>query len=248
MASAAALLAAAASAALGSAPDPAVVGLAFGGTLAVYGVDRLRDARADRATTPARSAFVEGHRRLLVGLAAAGLAAALACAAAAGRGAIALAGAVAVLAVAHPVLKRIPFTKAAYLTAAWLTVVVGVPAVSAGAATAGGALPLAWPRVALVLGGALGANAIASSLRDGEGGAARVGARVALGGAAALAALGVIVALVGPAAVQPLAAVPAITLLAVAAFRPGERYGLIVVDGALIAGALIALATSALRA
>ena len=37
-------------------------------------------------------------------------------------------------------------------------------------------------------------------------------------------------------------AVPAATLLTLLAFRDGERYGFVAVDGALLAGALIAIA------
>ncbi len=230
---AAALLSAAVSAALGAAPEPSALGLAFGGTLAVYNFDRLRFVEGDRATAPARSAFVERNRKLLGALALLGLAGAVACGLAAGRGVLALAACVLALAAAHPVLKRVPFVKAAYLSVAWLAVVVGVPAILAG----GGP----WGFAALTLGGALVANAIVSSLRDREGGAARVGTDAARLAALLAAAAGAAAAVAGPAALRPLAAVPLLTLGSVAAFREGERYGLTVVDGALLVGGALAL-------
>ncbi len=233
VAAAAAALAAAAGRALGGRPDALAAGLAFCGTLAVYGWDRLRDVERDRFTSPERSRFVTRHRHALTALAGVGLAGAVGLAPALGSRGLALLGGVAALALAHPFLKRIPFTKAAYLTAAWLAVVVGVPALRAG----GG--PLA--AVAAVLGPALAANAIASSVRDGEGGAARLGRRKALAVALALAVAGCAAALAGPQTVRVLAAVPAATALAIGLYREGERYGLVVVDGALLAGAAIAL-------
>jgi len=51
-----------------------------------------------------------------------------------------------------------------------------------------------------------------------------------------------VAALLGPAAVRPLAALPLAMGAAVLGFRPTERYGALVVDGALLAGALLALA------
>lgn len=175
------------------------------------------------------------RRRALVALCAASGLASLGFAAAAGPAAIGLAAAVLALAAAHPVLKRIPFTKAAYLTGAWLTVVVAIPALVAPESRHA-------VRVAVSLGLSRAANAIASSLRDREAGAARVGRRTALASACGLAGLGLAVALTGPASVRPLACVSGATLLALAGFREGERYGMGVVDGALGAGALAALA------
>ena len=233
VAAAAGALAAAVGRVLCGRPDPLAAALAFCGTLAVYGWDRLRDVERDRSTAPERSRFVTRHRHALTALSGAGLAGAVGLAPALGSRGLALVGAVAALALAHPFLKRIPFTKATYLTAAWLAVVVGVPALRAG----GG--PLA--AVLGVLGPALAANAIASSVRDGEGGSARVGHRTALAVAVALAVAGCAAALAGPQAVRVLAAVPAATALAIGLFREGERYGLVVVDGALLAGAAVAL-------
>jgi len=84
------------------------------------------------------------------------------------------------------------------------------------------------------------ANAIASNVRDAEAGAARLGLENALRLAQALALASLLLAAAGPPAVRPLLAVPLLTLLSLLAFRPGERYGLIAVDGALLAGAIVA--------
>ena len=51
-----------------------------------------------------------------------------------------------------------------------------------------------------------------------------------------------VVAWAGPASVQPLAALPLAMLAAVAGYRPTERYGLLVVDGALLVGGFVAAA------
>ena len=56
------------------------------------------------------------------------------------------------------------------------------------------------------------------------------------------AGLAVVGGLLAPEAVRPLALVPAILLLALVFFRADERYGLVVVDGALGIGAVVALA------
>lgn len=62
VASAAALLCAAASQAMRSPPSPEAVVLAFAGTLLVSSVDRVRDFERDRTGAPLRSAFVARHR------------------------------------------------------------------------------------------------------------------------------------------------------------------------------------------
>ncbi len=63
-------------------------------------------------------------------------------------------------------------------------------------------------------------------------------ATIGLTSACGLAGLGLAVALTGPARVRPLACVSGATLLALAGFREGERYGMGVADGALAAGAV----------
>jgi hypothetical protein len=234
VATAAASLTLASGRALGATVPAAVPALAFLGTLAVYGVDRLRDLEHDSATAPLRSAFVSRHRAALGVLALAAGAGAAASALAAGPGAFAIAGIVSALGLLHRRLKRLWLLKPFYVTLSWLTVTVGLPAVAATGATHVG-----W--VAAVIGAALHSNVIASNVRDDESLAARVGARFALRVARAIALAGVACAALAPLPVRPLGAVPLAMAAALVRFRSGERYGLGVVDGALIVGAAVAL-------
>ncbi len=114
----------------------------------------------------------------------------------------------------HRRLKRIPLAGAAYIAAAWLVVVVGLPAVMDGQA-----VNLGW--VAAIVGTALLASTIASDVRDVGASLDRLGPRVAVRTARALAALGVVLAALAPVSVRPLAAVPAFTLASV--LRPWGR-------------------------
>ena len=91
------------------------------------------------------------------------------------------------------------------------------------------------------MGPALLANAVVTSLRDRGATVSRFGTQRGLWGARSIVALGVIVGAAAPPAVRPLLAVPAATLTALLGWRRDERYGLLVVDGALLAGALFAL-------
>jgi len=237
LAGAAAALCVASSLALGLRPRAAVLAVTVLGTLVVYNTDRLRDVERDRETAPERSAFVVRHAgalRLLAGLSAAGAAG---LALHLGLRASALLGAVLGVGLLHRRLKRLVFVKALYLTAAWLAVVVGLPALE-------GVRPLHAAWVAGLLGAALFANALASNVRDGEAGAARFGPARVLRVARLVAAAGGALGFAAPAAVAPLAAVPLATLAALLPFRADERYGLLVVDGALLAGALLAIAGS----
>lgn len=238
VAAAAGALALSAASALGAEPGSAaalrVAALACAGTLVVYNVDRLRDLDRDRSTTPLRSAFVAAHRRGLMALAGCAAVAAVVLGARVGPSAVVLCAAVLVPGLLHRRWKRVPGFKLAYVTGAWLAVVVGLPAL---------ALPGAHgaPAVAGVLGPALLANAIASNVRDAENLGGPRWERRALGVALAVAGGGAAVALAA-AATRPLAAVPVAVFASIAAFRPGERYGLWVVDGALLAGSLVSLA------
>jgi hypothetical protein len=238
LALAAAALTAASARALGAAVSPALLGLAFGGTLAVYVVDRVRDLAHDRATAPARAAFVAGHRRALLALAAGGAALAGVSAAALGPRPLGLAALVGALGVAHRRLKRFAPAKPVYLTFAWTAVPVGLPAAADPPAAHVG-----W--VAAVVGATVLPNVMLSNLRDGEALAGRLGARRTLAIAGAILLAGLAAALAAPAPVRPLAALPLAMGAAAAAFRPSERYGALAVDGALLLGALAALAVLA---
>ena len=234
LATAAAVLTAAGARSLGLEPAPALLGLAFGGTLLVYVVDRLRDLERDRASAPARAAFVERNRVLLLALAGSGGALAAGCAFTLRPEALLLTAAVAVLGFAHRRLKGWLLVKPAYLTFAWTAVPIGLPAAQDSAASHVGP-------AAFVVGATVLANVALSNLRDGEGLAARLGRQRTLALAAGILLAGLVAALVAPAPVRPLAALPIAMGIAVVGFRPTERYGAAVVDGALLVGALAAL-------
>lgn len=234
VAAAAAALATASGPALGAWPAPAVPALAFCGTLVVYNLDRLRDLERDRATAPARSAFVERHRGALVALVIVAAGAAGLLALWLGPRALALLAPVLLAGLFHRRLKRFAGWKPFYLSVAWLLVVVGLPAVSMQAPR-----HLGW--VLVVVGTTVVANVIASNLRDGEAVTERFGAAVPLRLARGCALAGCGAAALAPVPVRPLVCVPLATLAALVGYRREERYGLVVVDGALIAGALLAL-------
>jgi 4-hydroxybenzoate polyprenyltransferase len=238
LALAAAALAAAASRALEVAPAPAVLGLAFGGTVLVYVIDRLRDLARDRSSAPERAAFVERNRRTLLVLAGLGGGLAAGSALALRPPALGLALGVGALGLLHRRLKRRLFVKPAYLTFAWTAVPVGLPAAHDPTARHVGF-------AAAVIGASVLANVALSNLRDGEGVAGRIGRRRTLAVAGALVAFAFGAALLAPPPVRPLAALPVAMGAAVLGFRPSERYGALVVDGALLAGALAALGLGA---
>jgi len=219
------------------------LGLAFLGTLFVYNVDRLRDLERDRAESPLRSRFVSEHGAGLACLSAAAGLGALAIAAYMGPNVWALCASVLALGLLHRRLKRRARWKPIYVSAAWTAIVVGLPLLST--LSADGALPPGDRslRVVVCCGSAIAANLIASNLR---GSRAPALARVRLSHARWLSGLGAVAALLGPQTVLPLAAVPVAELIALARFRPGERYRDWAVDGALLAGGLASVALSRL--
>lgn len=234
VASAAAALSLATALAMRTRPNVATLLLIFCGTLVVYDVDRLRDLRRDRVTSPLRSAFVAAHRRALVSTVLLAGAASLVLAPPQGPRALVLLAPVLAAGLLHRRLKQHGWWKPLYVSAAWTAVVVGLPAVVSP-----------WPRdpcwSGAIVGATLVANVIASSLRDDEAWSARFGAGVPLRIARGVALLAVLVAAVAPAPVRSLLPIPLLTLAALAGFRADERYGLVVVDGALLVGALLAL-------
>ena len=129
----------------------------------------------------------------------------------------------------HRRLKGIPYTKPAYITTAWMMVTVGLPAIVGSAAHI---VP-----VTAILAFSISANIIASSVRDGE---TLLTSTLALRVARGLAFAGVVVAL-ADSNVLALAGIPVCTCAALTRKDLTERYGLIVVDGALLVGAIFAI-------
>ncbi len=228
----AASLLAAASRAMGVTPDPASVALAAAGTLVVYNVDRLRDVAADRVASPLRTAFIERHRRVMVGLTAGAVLAAAGLALQVRPTTWLVCGVVLGVGLVHRRLKGHRTLKMAYMTAAWLAVTVGIPALS----TPGSAQRFSW--IAFIYGCAIGSNLIASELR---GPLPSRREEASLWVARGLAAVGAAGAGLGPPGLDALSVVPLCGLLSLIAFRPSERFGLVVVDGALLLGGTLAL-------
>ena len=209
----------------------------------IYNIDHLRDLRRDYRTAPARTAFVRRHRRALTLLTL--LAALLAVLSAALLNPIASASLAPILALGllHRRLKRRRAVKVVYTAVAWIGVTVLFPSLI-------GPQHHQWPRIALGIGLALLANSLVSSAK------ARRHSRPArsafppgvLPGGRALAAAGALLLAFGgnTAAPRPLAAVPLATLLALLRPQRSERYLLTVVDGALLAGSLLALGIHAI--
>ncbi len=231
LAAAAAALTAAAARAMDCPVDPRALGLAASGALIVYNVDRLRDVARDRQTAPARTLFIEHHRTALIALTGASALAATAIAWNVGPAVAGLLTAVAGLGLLHRRLKAIPYAKAPYVAAAWSAVAVGLPALLAERPR-----HVIW--VAAVLFGTILSNAIASGVRDREAIAARLSSTRTLALARAAAVAATLAALAGP---EPaLAVLPATAFVALIPFRAEERYRLFLLDGSLLAGALLA--------
>ncbi|HEB91525.1 MAG TPA: hypothetical protein ENI85_18265 [Deltaproteobacteria bacterium] len=213
--------------------------LALSGTFVVYNLDRLRDIEADRLTSPLRTAFVERNRdrlALAVGLAGILLGVALL---ATPRPVVVLLGTIGTVGLFHRRLKGFTRLKATYVSLAWVAVCVGMPwltssrDVTAGAWTAGILFPT------------LAANLVASDLGDGDGGGngpdgagtlrrSRTALRIARG----LSLIAILLALGAPSGLRPLLWVPLAEGLALTTFRPDERYRDLVLDGAILLGAL----------
>ena len=217
-------------------PLATAMALGAAGTLVVYNIDRLRDLHRDRTTAPARSAFVERHREALIALSVASAGACLPLAAMLPSTTWWACGVALGLGLFHRRLKGGHRAFAVfYVTLAWLAVVLGIPA-----ATFAGELqsPLGMAIVASALGPSIAANLIASDLRGHSldkltRRRLRTGTWIVLAGC------------LGPLAAsgfRPLIAIPVAVCASLAGFRPSEYYGLLGLDGALLLGALPAIA------
>jgi len=215
--------------------------LVASGTFIIYSLDRLRDTDRDRETSPMRTAFVLRNRQRLyaaVGGAATVFAATLLTAP---PRIILLCMVIGLVGLLHRRLKKVAALKAAYVSLAWVAACVGIPWLASESGRDG---PGPW--LACVLFASLTANLIASNLRDDEGqGKAEAEAdtvrgsrRSALWIARTMAILAIVVTLAAAAPLRPLVWIPVFEGLALACFRPTERYGQLAVDGALLVGAV----------
>ena len=230
-------LCAASALAMGAQPPLDAMGLAAAGTLVVYNIDRLRDLQRDFATTPERSAFIARHAAALRALTVVSVLAAAGFVFSMGWRVVALLAPVLLLGLFHRRLKYIPFSKPAYITFAWVVVVVGLPVLVAERVEN-------VFTVVCVNSLSIAANIIASNLRADETAEHVLPPAVSLRIARGLAAIGVVVALSDGPSIRPLALVPLLTAGALLRRDIGERYGMVVVDGALLAGAVGAIALS----
>ena len=235
MAAAAGALVAAASRAMGTAIRPEAVGLAFAGTLVVYNIDRLRDLHRDQHASRDRSAFVSEHKEQLSALTGAAAIASLYFGARAGWLAALMLLPVLGVGLSHRRLKRFENAKILYIAASWVCVGFGLPAVLAPNAQG-----VQW--VASILAVTMLANVIAFNVRDEGARVERVRRRRALQVARVCAGLGVALGALAPSPSDALVAVPLATLLALVGYRSTERFSPLLVDGALLAGSLIAVA------
>lgn len=211
----------------------------------VYNVDRLRDIERDRTTTPSRTAFIERNRSRLVFFAGAAGLASLGAASTLPLQVAALCAVVLSVGLLHRRIKHVTGLKTAYITFAWTAVCVGIPA------QIGDLSFCESGPTGIAIGMTIAANLIVSNLRDREGGVSQIPNSAAMALAlllCALAALACLTEVLGLA--RTLAAIPLLEATAIAGFssagarRHHERYGLAVVDGALLVGGLIGLSLS----
>jgi len=235
MAAAAGALVAAVSRAMGTAIHPEAVGLAFTGTLVIYNIDRLRDLHRDRHASQDRSAFVAEHEVGLIGLCGAAAVAALYFGVRAGWPAVVMLLPVLGMGLLHRRLKHFENAKILYIAASWTCVGFGLPAVLAADVQ-----NLYW--VASIVAATMLANVIAFNVREEEAPVERVSRRRALQIARVCAGIGVALGALAPSPSGALVAVPLATGLALAGYRPTERFSPLFVDGALLVGSLMATA------
>ena len=203
----------AASRSMGGDPSWPLVAVTGLGTVAIYGFDRWAIDRAGPPfwILPLLPAAVLGLRLPVA--------------------AIPILVGVCGLALVHARLRELPWTKPLYITVAWIGVVIGVPWVLRG----GGSVPLALAPLTL----AIVANVLACDAVDREAEAAQIDPHRVWWLARILALTGVVVALMSPGA-EAIAAVPAMLVLALIPWPVSRRWVERGLDGALMAGALLA--------
>ncbi len=220
-----------ASLALG-APRPLLWALLAGaGTFVIYNLDRLRDTARDHPRSPERTAFVEQHRR--------GLSLAVALVAIAfgvmllesPPSVIGLCAGIGLVGLLHRRIKGSAILKTIYVSFAWVSSCVGIPWLGAGRPSLG-------PWLAAIVMPILAANLVASNLRDDENQILSGPPELVLWCARGLVLLALVLCLSAPARLTPIGWIALAEALVLLRFRKGERYGLLVIDGALLAGSL----------
>ena len=212
--------------------------LTSAGAFVIYNLDRLRDTSRDLSTSPNRTAFIERHRSPLTLAVAAASILFGGLLFAAPRDVVLLCVAVGVIGLFHRRIKHASAFKAVYVSLAWVAACVGIPAL----ARPGDPLAADSLWAAGILAAALLANLVASNVRDGEAQFEPTRPDRALDFARVCALVGIGLAFGAPRAVAPLGWIALAELLALLPFQKGERYGLLVIDGALLVGSLAAAA------
>ena len=221
-----------------SAPASAAL-LAAAGTFIIYNLDRLRDVQQDRSTSPRRTDYVS-RNRLPLGLSIGIVAVAFASTWWQTSPSIKLTClAIGIVGLLHRRLKGIAVLKTIYVAGAWVAACVGIPWLSAEHGVDGNRVAV-W--LAGILFASLAANVIASNLRDDEAALIRGSSRATLWFTRMVLVAAIGLALVAPSRLAPMVWIPLFEGLALVAYRPTERYGHLVVDGALGVGALACLA------
>lgn len=212
------------------------------GTFVIYNLDRLRDTSRDASTAPDRTAFVERNRGpLTLAVAAASILFGGLLFAAPQR-VILLCLGVGLVGLLHRRIKRASAFKALYVSLAWVAACVGFPWLARGGALL--AADAAW--AGGVLAATLIANLAASNVRDGEAQFQPTRPERVLIFARGSALLGIGLACLAPPAIAPLGWIAAAELATLVRFQKNERYGLLVIDGALLLGSLASAAHFAL--
>ena len=217
--------------------------LAFAGTLVVYNIDRLRDLELDRTTAPLRTAFVTQNRRSLLALVIFAAACAILLAGSLGPAVLGLCAVCIVPGLFHRRLKQHPGVKTLYVSSAWVAVTVGLPVF---AHPLGTDIPRAavLPWIVGIYAATLAANVIASNLRDTEHSRYTGRRERTLWTARGLTLAGILLSVFAGPPLWALLALPLTQAAALIRFHKSERYGLWVVDGALVLGSLLVIGFS----
>lgn len=210
------------------------MGLAAAGTLAIYSLDRIRDLHRDRIAAPLRTAFVVRHQQGMIGLCILAIVASGPLASTQPQASWALCGFALILGLFHRRIKSRPLMSLLCVTTAWVAIVLGLPAAHRNLENLDEKTLLSLGfTLALVIAG----NLVGSELREIKGASAE---HSSLRTAQIWATGGLIASILLPGA-QLCFPLALLTLLALLFFRPNERYGLGVLDGALLVGALLGL-------